>query len=121
MRDSLGGDMTIQDHREGSSEPVDLSPARHLGLLLIWVVLAATSVGLAAVLKSALGLPFMSGLFGEWALLEAWCTWRTPWWFWEIARTRIMRSIIGDRATRIVCGVASVVLAFAAYKFSRVH
>ncbi len=85
-------------------------------ILLSWLLVAA-AVG--AILQFAFALPFVSGFLGALAAAEAWWTWRLPWWFWEGWRAHRLRAAIGDRATRIVCGLVALVLAIAAVALAR--
>ena len=93
---------------------------RFAWLPFILLAFATAAIALAALLQSWLGLRFWSGFFGSLAVIQAWCTWQLPWWFWEGWRARWLRSLIGDRATRIVCGTAALLLAIAAIKVAKV-
>ena len=87
---------------------------RFAWLPFIALASAAAALGLGLLLRSAFGLRFWSGFFAGLAAIQAWCTWRLPWWFWEGWRARWLRGLIGDRATRVVCGIAAAFLAVAA-------
>src|SRR6266576_5885311 len=76
---------------------------RFAWLPFILLVLAAAAVALGVLLESLFNLRFWSGFFGGLAIIQAWCAWRLPWWFWGGWRARQMRGLIGDRATRVVC------------------
>ncbi len=83
------------------------------------LALAGAAMGLGVLLRFLFGLRFWSGFFGGLALIQAWTTWRQPWWFWAGWRAQWLRGLIGDRATRVLSAAAAVFLAIAAIKVAK--